>query len=78
MIQRFLYLIILLVISAAQISVAELEDEWEKVERYLVTDFDKEGKNLYIDNRGFFYVDKIDISNKELIIEYLKKNSILA
>ena len=60
---------ILLVMFTVRISYAEMEDEWVSVKKYSVTDFDDEGKNLYIDGRGYFYVDKIDMTKKELIIE---------
>ncbi len=49
-------------------------EEWKIIEKYSVTNFDKEGNNIYLGEEGFFYIDKIDMSNKELIIEKFDNN----
>ena len=77
MINRRIYLFILLVIFTIQISYAEVEDEWVITKKFSVTDFDEEGNNLYIDDRGLFYVDKIDMANNELIIKRFNKEKAL-
>ena len=54
-----------------------MEDEWVITKKFSVTDFDEEGNNLYIDDRGLFYVDKIDMANNELIIKRFNKEKAL-
>ncbi len=62
-------LFIAIFILIFSVSMEGKSEEWTIIEKYSVTDFDKEGNNIYLGEDECFYIDKIDMSKKELIIE---------
>lgn len=67
-----IYLVLVMLIFVVS-TVEARSSSWSITERYSITDFDKEGNNIYLGEDGYFYVDKIDLSNKELIIQKFNK-----
>ncbi len=66
-------LIITIFILLFSVGMKAESKEWKIIERYSVIDFDKEGNNIYLGEDGFFYIDKINITNKELVIAKYNK-----
>ena len=70
--RRVLLILIFILLCTASITEGK-SGNWELIDKYSVTDFDKEGNNIYIGDDGYFYIDKIEMSNKELIISKFDK-----